>query len=488
MVLYKKLWLLSLLLLMLSSATMAFTIKASLDSSAKVISRDGTAIFTLNVSHNSPQTQILELFTSDVSWDLSTNPSTDRTLTVPTGETVTTTILLRPVYAYPGSYYVVPITIKSSGGLDSTTLNPQVGVLSGNTPGGLYSPSLGVRIDAPKSIDPTKEVVIRVILDNLNKKDLSQVDIKLRSKIFNQDYSTALKGLEKKSVSLKMNIDPLTPPQDDVLRVTVFAPDPVNPQQFDALPAETAIIPHGDVAFEPTKEKAFLERITRIKVTNSGNVARATTYTTPGGFFKSIFSKGTPKYERRTVNGEKVFAWDITLEVGEKKELLLITNYRIPVFLLILIIIGIIAYYKFRSPIIISKSAFVVSTREGGISEFKVLLEIKNRSAKPLKNVNILDSIPHMVDVTKDFEAGSLHPVSIMKHGTGTLLKWAIDSLDGYEERVITYKIKSKLSILGSLTLPVAVAKFDTPFGHKRSTASNTAHLALSSHKGKVFK
>ncbi|MBI4139410.1 hypothetical protein HY483_00430 [Candidatus Woesearchaeota archaeon] len=488
MVPFKKLWLLSLLLIILSTSATAFTIKTSLDASTKVISRDGTASFTLNVSHNSPQTQILELFTSDVSWDLSTNPSTDRTLTVPTGETVTTTVLLRPIYAYPGSYYVVPITVKSSGGLDSTTLNPQVGVLSGNTPGGLYSPSLGVRIDSTESIDPTKEVIIRVTLDNLNKKDLSQVDIKLRSKIFNQDYSTALKGLEKKSVSLKITIDPLTPPQDDVLRVTVFVPDPVNPQQFDALPLEVAIIPHGDLSFEPLKEKAFLERITRIKVTNNGNVARVATYTIPGGLLKSIFSKGVPKYERRTINEEKVFAWDVSLEVGEKKEIVLITNYRTPVFLLILIMLGIIAYYKFRSPITITKSAFVVSTREGGISEFKVLLEIKNRNPKPLKNVNILDSMPHMVDVTKDFEAGSLHPISIMKHGTGTLLKWAVDDLDGYEERVITYKIRSKLSILGSLTLPVAIAKFDTPFGHKRSTASNTAHLALSSHKGKVFK
>ena len=466
---------------------MAVSVKGALDVNSRTITRDGTATFSLNVSHNSPVAQIFEIYTSDVLWDLRTEPSANRILTVPPGETVSTTLLLRPLYAYPG-YYVVPISVKISGSLDGITLNPQIAVLASNTPQGEYSPSVSVILDAPSSLDPRKDVSLRVNLENLNLKDLSKVDVKLRSSLFNQDYSTSLAGLEKKSVSFTLSVDPLTKPQDDVLRVSVLVQDPVSPYQFEAAPFVVSIEPYGDIVFEPVQEKLFLERITRVKVVNTGNVDRVGSYALPGGFLKSLVSKGTPAYERKVVDGVSVFSWDVSLGVGQSSEIVLVTNYRLPIIVLVLILLGVVAYFKFRSPIVIFKSAVVVGTKEGGISEFKVLLEVKNRSPSVLKNVNILDNLPHMVDVMKEFEAGSLHPVSIMKHNTGTLLKWVIDDLDGFEERVITYKIKSKLSILGSLTLPVAVAKFDTSLGRRRSSKSNTAHLGISSHKGKMFK
>ena len=486
MVHFSKLWLLSLLLLVFSSSVLAVSVKGSLDVNARTITRDGTATFSLNVSHDSPVAQIFEVYTSDVLWDLRTEPSANRILTVPPGETVSTTLLLRPLYAYPG-YYVVPISVKVSGSLDGITLNPQIAVLASNTPQGEYSPSISVRLDSPSSLDPRKEVSLKVNLENLNLKDLSKVDVKLRSSLFNQDYSTSLSGLEKKSVSFKLSVDSLTKPQDDVLRVSVLVQDPISPHQFEAEPFVVSIEPYGGLVFEPVSEIAFLERITRVKVSNSGNVDRVGSYTLPGSFLNSLVSKGTPAYERKIVDGVSVFSWDVSLGVSQSSEIVLVTNYRLPIIVLVLIVLGIVGYRKFRSPIIVHKSAVVVGTKEGGISEFKVLLEVKNRSSNVLKNVNILDSLPHMVDVMKEFEAGSLHPVSIMKQNNGTLIKWVVDDLDGFEERVITYKIKSKLSILGGLTLPVAVAKFDTPFGRRRSSKSNTAHLGISSHKGKMF-
>ena len=55
----------------------------------------------------------------------------------------------------------------------------------------------------------------------------------------------------------------------------------------------------------------------------------------------------------------------------------------------------------------------------------------------------------------------------------GTLLKWNIDILEGFEERMITYKIKSKLSILGSLKLSPAVIKFKNSRGNIVISHSN---------------
>ena len=170
-------------------------------------------------------------------------------------------------------------------------------------------------------------------------------------------------------------------------------------------------------------------------------------------------------------------------------EIVLVTNYRLPFFLLLAIIAGFVEYFLLRSPIILVKSAVVVGSHEGGMSEFKVLLEVKNRSTRVLKNVNVIDSCPHLVEIVREFEVGSLRPVSILHHANrGTLLKWVIDEIEGREERVITYAIKSKLSILGSLDLPVAIAKFDTIAGRRRSTSSNVTRIGMSSNKGHMFK
>jgi hypothetical protein len=92
--------------------------------------------------------------------------------------------------------------------------------------------------------------------------------------------------------------------------------------------------------------------------------------------------------------------------------------------------------------------------------------------------VNIIDKVPHIAEVLKDFEMGTLHPTKVLKHAKkGTLIKWEVKELDKFEERVLAYKIKSRLSVLGEFKLPVAVAKFSTLSGKERSTHSNSVSL-----------
>ena len=46
-----------------------------------------------------------------------------------------------------------------------------------------------------------------------------------------------------------------------------------------------------------------------------------------------------------------------------------------------------------------------------------------------------------------------------------------------YEERVISYKVKSTLSILGGVSLPPAVSKFTTSTGRERNAGSKPASI-----------
>ena len=115
-----------------------------------------------------------------------------------------------------------------------------------------------------------------------------------------------------------------------------------------------------------------------------------------------------------------------------------------------------------RSPLLMVKEASNIVKKEGGISEITVILHIKNRSQSKIEQIEITDFIPALVSVGGDVPIGSLQPNKVLKHerkGT-TIVKWTIDTLDASEERVLSYRIKSKLAILGSFNLPAAKAVF----------------------------
>ena len=79
-----------------------------------------------------------------------------------------------------------------------------------------------------------------------------------------------------------------------------------------------------------------------------------------------------------------------------------------------------------------------------------------------MKNIEVIDRVPNIADLEKGLTIGTLHPTKILKHEKkGTIIKWVIDDLDTGDERVISYKIKSHLSILGEFNLTPTTVKLN---------------------------
>ena len=71
-----------------------------------------------------------------------------------------------------------------------------------------------------------------------------------------------------------------------------------------------------------------------------------------------------------------------------------------------------------------------------------------------------MDNAPHIAHVEKELSIGSMQPNAILKHPKGGIvIKWNVETLDAGEERVLSYKMKSRLAILGELSLPAASAR-----------------------------
>jgi hypothetical protein len=136
-------------------------------------------------------------------------------------------------------------------------------------------------------------------------------------------------------------------------------------------------------------------------------------------------------------------------------------------------------YYMFRSPVVAYKSSEILSLRHGGISELKIQLDVRNRSKTILKNVHIIDKLPNLLDYQKETKVGLLEPDRVLRHEKkGTILKWDCGSLEPFEERVLTYRAVSRLSILGGLSLPPSFISYDRE-GIEGSTTSNVLYLKM---------
>jgi len=135
-------------------------------------------------------------------------------------------------------------------------------------------------------------------------------------------------------------------------------------------------------------------------------------------------------------------------------------NYRPIPIIIALVIISIVLYFLFRSPMVVSKSVSNVTMKEGAISEAKIVIKVKNRSAKKLENIEVMDNVSHIAHVEKEAAVGSIQPHAILTHPKkGVIMKWKIESLEPGDERVLSYRMKSRLPILGEFNLPSASAR-----------------------------
>ncbi len=433
----------------------------------RTIKTNESAVFEIELSHNFGSDQLFEVFSSDVTWDL----RTINVLRVNPAETFRTNLVIRPLNLNPGAYNL-PVYFKRSGTNDIEKKILYVELLSDKPPANDYLPAVRGFAKMDEQVDARKGVTLKLAIENQNRRNLNDVQVKVRSKVINKDYQTSLGPLEKKSLTFKADVDPFTPPQKDVLQMTVIVPGDERAFQFDVAPLSYEIMPFGAIADTLSEEKSFLKTVQRISLFNDANHDLTNVQRVPASFFKRWFVDSIPK--GKVEDGELV--WEVTLQPKESAELLVTYNYR-PLFWVIFIVaVLLLAYYWFRSPIVISKRARAIKTDEHGITEIKVVVEVVNRTHNLLRNVKVLDLLPNLVDVVEDDRFVS--PVVSPHHTRGTLLKWTIEAMDPREHRIFMYRAKTRLSILGGFTLPVAAAQFVAD-KQKRETVSNKPEIRV---------
>jgi hypothetical protein len=458
----KLLWLI--VAVALCTAVFAQDFAVEFSPGQQTIGENDRAEYKVTVFHDFKTIEFFEIYSPEVLWDLRTKDA----LQIKPNTPFETTLWIQPLNINPG-LYGVPIHVKRTGTnqVKKALLYMEV---TGPPAAHTYLPAVRGTVEIPAFVDPRNEIIITAQLENQNRRNLSELKVKVRSDVINQDFETSLGPLERKTVRFAARVDTRTPPRSDTLQVTIVATEKDRGYQFDLPPVDYQVASYGQLSPSVEVVKSFLRRVRIITLANDANVLIEEPFAYPMPWYQRIFTKSDPK--ARVENGSLV--WDMQINVGNSREIRLTTNYRPLAIIITLAIIVYIAYLIFRSPLVVKKSAHVLSTREGGISELKILLELKNRTSKPLRSATIIDLVPRIAELTKEYDIGTLTPVNVTRHERkGTILRYTVGDIMPREERVISYTIKSSLSIIGGVSLPEAVSRFITSTGKERTTTSN---------------
>ncbi|MCH8004543.1 MAG: hypothetical protein IH934_08005 [Nanoarchaeota archaeon] len=419
---------------------------------------DEFATFQINIKNNLDKKDEYRIYTLDFpTWDVRTDPIANPiTLELEPGEEGSVEVVVDPLKIKDIGTYQVNVNVRSKLTNKFTSVPLKVSILSTESLIQGYVPTVVTGVTLPKKIDPREEITIKISLNNQNIIAYPDLVITLESNLIKETINNVLGPKEDKTLELKVSLDPLTKPQEDNLVVSVFKGDR---SIIRPIVRKIEIVEYAGQELSSERKGILLTKSVYNFVSNNNEYDGLIKVETT--LLSSIFSSTNPKAKTLKENGKRYFVWEVELENNSMQ--VTVTKNFLPLFAVILLLIAaVIAYYVLRSPLVIRKEASNIVKSEGGISEMTVVLHIKNRSKDKLKEIEITEFIPALVSIEKEVSIGSLQPTKILRHEKkkNTIVKWSLDHLDASEERVLSYNIKTKLSILGTFSLPTATASF----------------------------
>ncbi len=436
------------------------------------------AVYELTITNSQLQDDTFRMRAPEIFWSVQSKPLYHYFggVDIKKRSSQTVMLLINPIQPLPAGQYMVELDIESINTeiVDkkymAINIKPSVVALRE------YSAAVNKKVDMPQKIDPRQKITATIELINKNPKNIDWLLITARSSILSAEITTSLAPLEKKTISHEFAISPLTPPQKDALTWkfsfgnTTLEPD--IKQGFE-------IIGYAELKEEKLpRQSSFLKTVEETSYYNDGNTVAYKTLEKRTNILRRLFTGTEPKAAVVSRQEGSYFVWELAVKPRQTATARVVESYR-PLFALFVVsVLLAVLYYVFRSPVAIRKEAAVISLEEEGISDMKVVLHVRNRGSKGYDRLTIADKVPIIASIEKDAGLGTLKPAKITSTRHGTIIKWELDHLEKHEERVLSYRIKSKLSILGTFSLPACRAKFYDE-GRERKTSSNAVRVKI---------
>ena len=314
---------------------------------------------------------------------------------------------------------------------------------------------LNTELNLPESINPNKEHLFRVSLDNTYDISLEDVDLVLESEYFKKELNFSIKPHKEIDLEFPVSFEGTVNEGENPLYLKFYRNDELI-YEFE----ETMNIGYfTEVSGVGAPEESFLyDKETLIK-TNTGNVVSHEVYSRRLSWFTKLFT--TTNVEPDTVSkddGDYVYTWSFDLEPDESKTIIIETNYRsFVIWSIVAIFLIAFLIYWFRRDLSLDKKIVSVKKGEHGYYTLNVMLTLKNKTLKNIKNVKVMDRLGGRVESATPY---GLYSSNIYKSDSGksTKIVWGIPNVGKRENIVLRYTMKYKPYIIKSV--PPAVVKY----------------------------
>jgi len=221
---FKKYILSPLILLIYISLVSAADFDVEIIPISNKIAIDEFAKFELKIKNNLNRLEEYRIYNTNFpTWDVRTDPIVNPiTLELqPDGEG-SVELVVDPLKIKDVGTYAINLNIRSKIGDKLQSVPLKVSVISTEGLIGGYVPTVVTSVGMPEKIDPRKEIPIKIILNNQNIIEYPELVINLNSDLIKDTLTIKLGAKEEKTLDLTATIDPLTPPREDTLVVSVF--------------------------------------------------------------------------------------------------------------------------------------------------------------------------------------------------------------------------------------------------------------------------
>ena len=413
------------------------------------------AVFDVTITNPHGEERTYTLYNLDVIWSLMPEQAQ---FILPALGSKTMKVRVKPLGPFQPSKYVVKLYVDSSLSTapaivpaERTSIDLPI-ILFPEEPVE-YAPAVKLVVDMDEKVSPEKPFSIKVSLQNKNPRDLSGLRLYIQSELpeFAKEALLDLTPLGDKIVELTVTPNPLQPPKKYALFFTVDHQG----QTVKVVQEEVEILPYQpEFTVEKTEQSIFLKKKVALMVRNPGNVPQTQAVRMPISFLDALVTSGLEIVKE---SGQRYLTTEVTLEPGETMTVSAVTNYRLPLYALMIVLLLTALYYLLKSPVQLQKRA---TAHQGELSEIKVTLDVKNISGKHVKEVRITDLVPSIANLEKGLQLGTITPHDIKHTAQGTKVHWLIPELEPKEHRLITYSLRAKFNIVGTLSLPRATAEF----------------------------
>ncbi len=443
------------LILLIIPIVLAAEIDVTVDKLTDKVIAGEEAEFFLKIKNNqiredtfqiSPDSLSIHPF-SDIIYTITADPSQ---LTVPANQEKGTTITVKyKEDVKPNRNYVSYVWIKSLNKPEIKVKFPISAYIISHKQIIKSNPKL------PSKIIPGRKIPYEITFKNQINENFENLDIFITSPVYSEQSYISLEPYEEKSKTFNFNVASLTSPGDYTLSIRLFKENEIKGETLLKFNVQES----SELKLDKNLRKSFLSSTLYLNYKNIGNKQIEETVTYPKiSFFKKLFTSVTPKTEVIKQNNKYVYSWAFILDPGESFNIEITTSYRWIFILGILILLGLgIFYYLKTRHVTIKKRAFKIKETDT-TTKLKVLLHIINKTSSEVHQLRVIDLLPNMVKLDEEF--GSLKPAHIQKGSAGVRLIWEIPLLEPGEERVISYKVKSKMHIIGKIALPPASVQY----------------------------